>query len=302
MKEPNKPESNSDHLFERFSDIDTYINMLKEFDKLDLTDKNSNEIAQIYFKYAPILPQIWFGQRIERFNNRSFYRVRKNIDPKKENLNQMSTYSYPNSILCTSNGRANLKGKSVFYCSDDPISSILESNLQTGDIGYLSIWKPEAVREIRIQYCLPHTLRSDNKWNEVRKDIHPLITDHLNKNYIEKKKHYVALINFLFFKFTSEKYPYALTSWLADKYLFGENWIDIILYPSVAGGAKDCNMAIHPNTVDRNIRFEKVIKFKVLEVKIDQIKYSPVSVGELVNQNIKWRIVQSNEKDFSTFK
>jgi len=302
LSKTNKYESNSDHLFERFSDIDAYIEMLGEFDKLDLKYKSSQEISQIYFKYAPLIPIIWFGQRIERFNNRSFYRVRKNIDSDKESLNLMSTYSYPSSILCSSNGRANLKGKSVFYCSDEAIPSILESKLINGDIGYLSIWKPDAIREIRIQYCLPHTLRSDNKWNEVREDIHPLINDHIIKNYKEKQKHYVALINFLFFKFSTEKYPYVLSSWLADKYLYGENWIDIILYPSVAGGTKDCNMAIHPNTVDKNIRFEKVIKFKVIEVNFDNIKYSPISVGELVNQNIKWREVNPNEKDFSTFK
>jgi hypothetical protein len=275
---------------------------VKEFDRLDLKHKNSQEIDKIYSDYFPLMPQIWFGQRIERFNKHIFYRVRKNINENEEAINLINTYSYPNSKLCDKNGRANIKGRSVFYCSDNAITAILESQLETGDVGYLSIWKPEAIREIRIQFCLPHTLRSDNKWNEVRKDIHPLINDQIFKNYKEKQKHYVALINYLFFKFSNEKYPYVLSSWLADKYLYGENWIDIILYPSVAGRTKECNMAIHPNTVDKNIRFEKVIKFRVLEVNFDNIKYSPISVGELVNQNIKWRDANPNEKDFSTLK
>jgi len=293
--------NNEDHFFENFSDIDSYIKLLNEFDKIDLTNKDSKEINDIYIKYAPFVPQIWFEQRIKRFNNHIFYRVRKNINERDEAINLISTYSYPSSILCKTNGRANIRGKSVFYCSDNAVTSLMECQLKIGDIGYLSIWKPNATRKIKIQFCLPRQLRPDNKWNEVRKDIHPLITSHLNKNYEDKQQHYIALINYLFDKFTKEKYPYPLSSWLADKYLFNDSWVDIILYPSVAGGEKDCNMAIHPNTVDNNIRFQKVIKFKVIDVQKTKIAYRPISVGELNNQNIEWRKPKEDEKDFSKF-
>ena len=105
----------------------------------------------------------------------------------------------------------------------------------------------------------------------------------------------------MFQKFVIEEAPYPLTSWLADNFLYGENWIDVVLYPSVAGGQKDCNMAIHPNTVDNNIKFQKVIKFKVMEVKETTIAYKPISVGELKHQLIEWRKAEENEKDFSRF-
>ena len=144
-------------------------------------------------------------------------------------------------------------------------------------------------------------MRPDNKWNEVRKDIHPLIDDHLNKNYKDKKQHYVVLINYLFERFLFEKFPYPLSSWLSDNYLYSENWIDLLLYPSAAGGRKDCNMAIHPNTVDDNIKFQKVIKFRVLDVKKEQIAYRPISVGQLDKQNLKWRKPETDEKDFSKY-
>nr|WP_321357008.1 RES domain-containing protein [uncultured Draconibacterium sp.] len=301
MDEKNKNRIYDDYLFEKYSNVDSFIIKIEEFDKLDLTSKNSKEIGQLYFEYFPLIPYIWFGQKIERFNKHIFYRVRKNINENEEAINLTSTYSYPSSKLCEHNGRANRNGKSVFYCSDNAITAIMECQLKTGDIGYLSIWKPDAKREMRIQYSLPRHLRPDNKWNEVRKDIHPLIEQHLIENYKEKKELYIALINYLFKKFISEKFPYPLTSWLADNYLYSENWIDILLYPSVAGGQKDCNMAIHPNSVDDNIKFKKVIKFRVVDAQVDKIAYRPISVGELKNQNIVWRKAQKDEKDFSKF-
>lgn len=292
---------NEDHFFENFSDIKSFIENLKEFDKIDLSKKSSNEINDLFFRHIPFIPQTWFGQYIERFNKHTFYRVRKNIKENEEAINLISTYSYPSSKLCKSNGRANLKGKSIFYCSDNATTSIMERQLKVGDVGYLSVWKANAKREIRFQYCLPRHLRHDNKWNEIRLDIHPLIDNYVKENYKAKGDFFIVLINYLFQKFVTEKAPYSLSSWLADRYLYGEEWIDILLYPSVAGGKKDCNMAIHPNTIEENIDFQKVIKFKVLEVRSDRIQYRPLSVGEVVNQNMKWRKIKESEKDFSKY-
>jgi RES domain len=301
MEDANSYKKNEDYIFEKYSNIDSFISKVKEFDRLNLKDKDLTEISKIYFEYFSLVPIIWFGQRIERFNKHVFYRVRNNINETEEAINLVSTYSYPSSIICTKNGRANTKGKSVFYCSDNVTTALMEGQLKTEDIGYLSIWKPDAKREIRIQYCLPRDLRPDNKWNEIRKDIHPFLDDYLNNNFIEKKQHMIVLINYLSLKFVFEKYPYPLTSWLADNYLYHENLIDLILYPSVAGGHKDCNMAIHPNTVDEILKFEKVIKFKVMDVQREQIVYKPISVGELKTQNIVWRKPEQNEKAFYKF-
>ena len=64
----------------------------------------------------------------------SFYRIRKNIDEKRENLGLATTYSYPSQNLCTENGRAHVHGYPVFYCSDTMKVTISEARAEEGDL------------------------------------------------------------------------------------------------------------------------------------------------------------------------
>ena len=134
MEDNSKHQTDNDYLFAKYKDVDSFISVIKEFDAIDLRGNEPHEIERIFYDYFAFIPSIWFGQKIERFNKHIFYRIRKNIDKNEEAIDLVSTYSYPSSKLCIKNGRANLKGKSVFYCSDNAVTALMEVELVPGDI------------------------------------------------------------------------------------------------------------------------------------------------------------------------
>src|SRR5690606_3415677 len=118
--------------------------------------KSHEEIYNTLFDLACILPATYGIFNPEKFNYHKFYRVRlkKQIDT-KENLNLISTYSFPPSNFCFENGRANLAHNSVFYCSNDPRGAMLESKPEDGDEGFLSVWSGKTDRKMKVSICLP---------------------------------------------------------------------------------------------------------------------------------------------------
>src|SRR5690606_29329039 len=102
-----------------------------------------------------LLPQIITYQDPDNFNTHKLFRVRLNIVESREDCSLIQTYSYPPAFVCTENGRANLKGKSVFYCSNDPSAALLEAKPKPGDIAFMSIWKPVVDRKVKFAHCLP---------------------------------------------------------------------------------------------------------------------------------------------------
>ena len=272
---------------------------IRELAELDLTTKTPEQISRIYYNYTNYIPNIWFKQKAERFNKHRFYRVRLNINNSVEDLNLINTYSYPHSSFCKTNGRANLKGKSVFYCSDDAITALTETRPKKGDIGYLGIWRPIATGEIFFAFCLSHILRTDNHWSEILQDIIPSVLEYLNKQEQTEQGRILALNDLITFKYINEKEPYPLTSWFSDQYLYGKTWHDLIIYPSVTSNSKYCNMAFHPNSVDNNLKLERIIKFKIQDIQNDKIRYSAGHIGEVENSKISWRKGSKEEIDLS---
>lgn len=297
--------ANIDKLFdedlEKMPSLPEFIKNLDYLRNVDLSNSTITEIENIFYEYATIFPQIPFTQKPDRFNNHTFYRVRLNINSENEDLRLIQTYSYPNPFFCKENGRANLKGKSVFYCSNRPGAALLESKPKIGDEGFLSIWKPNATREIKIAMCLPQNLRKENEWSYLASVAHNFSINFYSENAKEKSMHFIELINFIAERFVNEAKPYSITSWMSNELLYGEKWKDIILYPSIATHKRYCNLAIHPNTVETQLRFVKVIRFKVKDINEGIISYAPVSVGEIINSNIEWRRSEPEERDFIKF-
>jgi hypothetical protein len=284
-----------------FPTIEEYIAQLDILKNLDFSTLSHQEIEDKFYDYATIFPQIFATQNPERFNLHTLYRIRLNIDTDKEDLNLIQTYSYPLPEHCTKNGRANIKGKSVFYCSNKVGAALFESKPKRGDKGYLSIWKPIAKRPIKIGVALPADLRADNPWHELARSAFLSSKKFLSNNAGDKYNHFVELNKFIADRYVHENYPYPITSWLSNEFLYGQKWKDLILYPSIATDKIYCNMAIHPNTVNTQLILNKVIKFIIRGVEGEKILYSPGYVGEVVNTNLIWRESRPDEKDFFIF-
>jgi hypothetical protein len=99
-------------------------------------------------------------------------------------------------------------------------------------------------------------------------------------------------------QFVSEKFPYSITSWLSDDLLYSHLKNDLILYPSVITNSHFCNLAIHPNFVDKYLTLEKVIQVGIEELS-NQITYSFGLFGTPGRMNINWeKPTEEQEKEF----
>lgn len=279
-------------------DYDIFVEGLKTLDNFDFSNLSREQIYDTFYDYAYTLSTNFGYLSPENFNNRKFYRVRMNVDEKKEDLSLIQTYSYPPPSFCNSNGRINLAGKSVFYCSNDIIPAMLESKPKVGDVGFLSIWKGNTNRKIKVGHYLPHNLRPENSWSKMAEECLQDLRNHLPKELEPKMRHIEALNDFLAKKLIIEKKPYYLTSMLSWELFYGQLWTDLIIYSSVVSDNKFCNIAIHPNSVNENLSFEKVIIFKVVDItnKIPVVQLR-TEVGHLNNSRIEWKTLTNKEME-----
>jgi hypothetical protein len=287
--------------FIKYPTLESLQQNLREFKKIDLSKATQEDIERTFFSFLEILPSLIGKYSAEKFNKFRFYRVRLNIDTDKEDLNLVQTYSYPLPIFCRENGRANLKNKSVFYCSNCPITAILESKPKVGEIGYLSIWEGRAIKEMKAGILLPRDLKRENVWHVLSDDVYPFVDDALSTKMKDKMLLFQETLKFVSTLFLEERPPYPVTSWIANELIYGTAWKDLIIYPSFVNKSNSSNIVIHPNVVDNHLQFVKVIRFKVLEIKGDTFSISTGRVGEIINTNIKWRVADRHEIDFSQF-
>ena len=290
-----------DHELDQFPEITAYIDKLKKLRALDLSSASLYEIKKAVLEHALFLRHIYGTYRPENFNRLTFYRVRLNVKSEAEDLRLVRTFSYPSPCHCMANGRANLKGKSVFYCSNQPLTAIKESKPKVGDIGYLSVWKGNTNRNLKIGICLPPNIKTENEWFRMAHDANNASEQYSSAHDKDKSLHLLALTSFIAEQFVLETPPYPITSWLSDEMLYGQQWKDFIIYPSVTNESYSCNMAFHPNIADLFLKFEKVIRFRVDECQKDRIAIAIGRVGEINNANIEWRNAKPEELNFNTY-
>lgn len=283
------------------SDYKSYLNDLNILENYNFQNHIDRFIYDTFYDYAKILPLNYGIFNPEKFNKHTFYRVRLQRDiGKKEDLSLIQTYSYPPTSVLRNNGRANLKYKSVFYCSDKPLTSLIESKPKNGDEGFISVWKPKASRPVKIGICLPRNLSSENDWHLMAKDY---FDNYINDFPKEQLNHFIKLFDFIANRFVTEKDPYYLTSMISNEHLYNNEpdlWRDFIIYPSVLSKTLYCNMAFHPNSINDTLNFEKALKFKVIDIKRKLIKIE--KVGYFEKTKMLWRKQTKEENELFNIK
>lgn len=291
----------TDKDFYEYSSLDDFKKKLQELKSLDFSGLDKKQIGEAIFKYLSVIPSLIGKYAPEKFNSFKFYRVRLNVNTDIEDLNLVQTYSYPLPQFCKENGRANIKYKSVFYSTNCALTAIMESKPKVGDIGYLSFWQGITDREMKSGVLLPRQLDKGNEWYVLAEDIYLFANKNIDKVAMQKANFFHEALDFIADLYLTEKQPYPITSWISNELLYGTAWKDFIIYPSFANKAFSSNFAIHPNVVDRYLKFEKVIRFKLLEINGDMFSVSTGRVGEMKQNNIEWRTATQEEIDFSLF-
>lgn len=287
----------------RTTDFENYLNLehlqekLEELRNKDLSNLSKEEIGKEFYNYLNFIPSLTVNYSVDQFNNSLFYRVRlsKSIGD-KEDFNLIQTYSYPPAQFCDKIGRANLKFKSVFYSSNCPLTAIKEAKPEVGDIGYLSVWEGNTLREMKAGALIPKNLKSENVWHGLSDGVYNYAENYINKEKIEKAQFYHEALKFISQLFLDGEKSYLLTSWIANELFYESAWRDFIIYPSFYNNAYSCNIALHPNVVNNYLKFKKVIKFKIKD--INKKIFSIGKVGQIVNNNILWREPSKEESDF----
>lgn len=179
-----------------FPDYEIYKANLASLDRFDFNKSSTNEIYHKYFDLALTIPFCYKFFKPNEFNKMTFYRARINVDQTKEDISLISTFSFPPPVFCNENGRANLKTKSVFYCSDNPISAIKECRPNNDEEGFVGIWRTKTNRDIKSCIFLPRNLTKENKWSDIAKKSFKNFSNDLLFKKVEKRQAFKRITSF----------------------------------------------------------------------------------------------------------
>lgn len=284
---------------DKFPSLEILKQNLKDLFEMDKSLLSLKDIKTALFDKAVILPNSYSPLPAETINLLKVFRVRseKTINLENEDLNLIRTFSYPNPCFCTTNGRANLKGKSVFYCSDNKETALAESNLQIGDAAYLSVWNIKCDREVNSTSFLPTTIPEKNIWYNQALKLQAKAIDHAKQYGGDKSQQLEMVINFFSQTFIKENKPYSITSWISNNLLYEYDFIDFLVYPSYATNNYSCNLAFHPNFVDQFMKLETIFKMVIKEKGNDSITFNITESGTAKRTNIIWGDIQQDSID-----
>lgn len=285
---------------DRFNEINKIPNDVDVFTSDVLFHKENNKVLrspneEIY--YPRFSSSLFPKQGQSLFRITSFY---PSIDITKE-----SSFHHPPVNLTTSQ-RCNLPKKPVFYCSDNPFFSLLET-LQgrfenaLGKLFYLSEWKASVSKEWKTLGIMFGEMPEKNSYFLIREKY--IAT--LEKLYNEKLGigQFKEYNDFLYEEFVKEG-NHTISSHVAHNFLY-ENVTpknDLIIYPSVQGNRYNCNLAFNTENIENsNIKLERIFSF-ILKVfkKVDDLKYEyefePVSIAQCGNGKISnWKMMDDGE-------
>ncbi|AWA31015.1 hypothetical protein HYN48_13500 [Flavobacterium magnum] len=291
-----------DPLFEKLPDIEKYRNDLHSLKSQNFTGKSVAEISNSIFEKAIILPTITSTTEIANLGTSLFYRVRL-VDPKdlnKEDLSLIQSFSYPPPFICHSNGRANLKKTTVFYCASTGDAAMRESNIEVGSEGFLSVWGIEPKTILKFGILLSDELPKENPWRPV---VDYLNGEEFQKIHLEEEgdyyEHMREVRRFLYNQFMHELNPYPITSYISNKLLYQRNDLDFIAYPCVKRSHKQINFAFHPNSVNQFLKIQRVFKFKINSIDSEGISFDIKGVAHFNGTRVEWQnSYQKTDEEF----
>lgn len=272
----------------KYPEFEKYLSNLDTLSKYDFSESDYDIIYNKFHDLALNIPAL--GASLDtNFNGFKLFRVRAaNTINEFEDKTIIQTFSFPPANICKYSGRANIKNKSVFYCTDNLVPALRESNIEINEEAYLSIWNYNSKRNLTYVCCLPEKLPKNNSWQEYGKYHHNFLIEKQNNDDTNLLKYKVALRNFITDKFMKENYPYSITSMLSNEYLY-KSGFDMIMYPIAKTFQDYTNFAIHPNVVLNHLNLEIVFQIVITDINDQHTKFKVKSIGHLEDDKIYWR-------------
>jgi RES domain len=291
-------------LLDSIPELEAYQKSLEEFLELDLRRSSDQQIKTAYDKHLRFVPYPLMFISKEEFNSKIFYRVRNlPFSYMSEDISSIRTFSYPPIGSCKSNGRANKRNTSIFYCSEFVSTAMMESKQNADQMGFLSIWTPLVDRDVLIACFLSKKIKSDNPMYEEANSLYEFLDEQAAAMGLHKKKQLNLLIDFLFDRFIHEQFPYPLTSWISHQMMYMQISekppTDGIVYPSVESSLHFCNYAFGTQFTDDFLKLDKVIQFKLEDVVNGKGYFHMGQIGDVQKERIVWR--KPSEEEFKEF-
>ncbi|MDO6819444.1 RES domain-containing protein [Zobellia sp. 1_MG-2023] len=276
----------------------------KESDNQNINEFKKNVLAPIEkeFKAYPHLLQ---PKKCNEFNL-NLFRVR-----------DLSTFTNPDIFLehshppshMTKMGRCNFPKTPVFYCSNDPGTSLFEV-IRDNDFEKkqfcISRWKVKPTEEILFfENFLRSPLPKENTFKEMNSTLVEKLDQIFEKKLsLDKREGLIKYLEYLDNCFISDD-SYSLSATIAHNSLFRDHdtRTDILMYPSRQSNLKSVNLAINPNFVNNNMFVDRFYVVEVNNLSVDKSTYNLtfMQYGTVVNRLTYWRKIIEKDDLFEEY-
>lgn len=296
--------------FPKLEEVKASIERLKKVDWPKISDfKNADDfikkVEKIIFNEFEILPNIFKLFKPSDFNL-PIYRVREFNS--FTNINQFSEHSYPPINLARFN-RCNFPNRPVFYCSDNPITALMEV-IRENDYKKrkfcISKWELiDSDKPFVFQTFLQTELHQDNNYGVLKNsEIEQLGQPFENKLDQDRKAGLAEYLKFLHSSFISDK-SYVLSASIAHRTLNAKHNLatDILMYPSIQTQYKGVNMAITPNFVDNMMRVQRfyIVELENYNIQTGKFNITISKYGDIDKNIIFWKNLNPEDELYKNY-
>jgi hypothetical protein len=270
-------------------------------------DKFAETVSKMLTAEFGILPNFLKPYMHKEFSLK-FFRTRE-IDT-ISNINLIREHSYP-PINLVRMGRCNFPKFPVFYCSDNPMTALIEVIKDNNGINKkfcVSKWELiESEEQLVFESFLQTNLPDENQYNFLKENLQrnintPFIKSFDKKLDKDKEEGILEYLKYLDTSFILDK-DYSLSACLAYRSLYAEHNFrtDILLYPSVQSGKKGINMALNPNFVENSLKLTRlyVVEINNYNKVNDKMNIAFYKYAEVEKNVIMWTNVKPNDEHFN---
>ena len=214
------------------------LTKIEEFKKLDLKKASFEEIS---LKSLDTLScMLVSGCNFEK--KEKLFRIRKLNEALTNQIKTFSDIWHPPASMVKTDGRVNLIGKPVLYCSTDIQTPLYECDIKVGDC-YALIQYSIKENERLIGYLVGNQVEPDNL-NETGKINNKIINDFVISEFTKPVG-------------KGTEYLYKVSNIIAQNFM-DMPFCDAYVYPSIANYKKGWNVAIKPESALKKINFDCV--------------------------------------------
>jgi hypothetical protein len=288
-------------VFKFYEELDIKLQNLDYSSFINDDFENFKNYITYAFNYIPLL-----SNNLTVFQT---YRLVVNewISKKNERLDNIKYLKYPSlEIVKEINkfNRANTPRTNVLYTAENIDSALKEIRPPINKIVTVVLWKTKKEKEI-ISYPISHSERAMSINEAVQKTTTEFEENNGNSSqlFIEWSRQYFKLLGREFTKPISHHYEYLISSLFSERILKIRNDpnpsfnYDCIIYPSVGNDLCTDNLAIHPDSVDKEFRIFKIMEFEIVETHYEKkyVRNHPelITLAKIKNKHYA-KNIQSN--------